>query len=102
MNNLSIHGFMAGIEAISWSKVGTIFYDFLENIDSLQIALLINQVDKLSSEEMFDFYRQNDVSDKARVSVREAKSIFKVMMNALNNTVDEPYFEEKLVNPVFM
>ena len=35
MKNLSIHGLMAGIEAISRSKVGKIFYDFLENLDSI-------------------------------------------------------------------
>lgn len=35
MSNLSIHGLMAGVEAMCRSKVGTIFYDFLENIDSL-------------------------------------------------------------------
>lgn len=35
MNNLSVHGLMTGIEAISRSKVGKIFYDFLENLDSI-------------------------------------------------------------------
>lgn len=103
MNEVSVHGLMAGVEALTRSKVGTIFYDFLENIDSLQMALVINSAPKtLNHEQLLDYFRATEVSDKTHVSLQEAISLFKVIMNSLNNTVNQEYFSERIIQPVFI